>query len=272
MKWGALRVLLVLCLLGAASAAKAQVFEVIEPEVELGEVELEFLTGVVMSSVEEEENRAAHELAISLAPMSFWKTTAAFEIAHVRGEGTVYEAVEWENLFLLPFGAAGGDDELVSPHDPGGDDEAEGFVTFQAIALYTALEIPSEGGFDTGAFAVGPVVGVSIWEVNTITNLFAEIPFDGDEDAGFSYAFAASYEFYEAERTEFAAGFEAHGTVEGAFVDAVPLSEQGHFLGPAFYSEVDLGGFVLEPRLAFLFGLTDASDDAVASLNFEVKF
>ncbi len=265
-----IRFLLCGFLCGVGSLAQAQVFEVIEPDVERGEVEIEFLTGVVMSEVEEGGNRAAHEFALSIAPLSFWKTTAAFEIAHVRGEGTVYEAVEWENLFLLPFGAAEGDDELVSPHDD--DGASDSFITFQALALYTAIEIPSEGGLDTAEFAVGPVLGLSIWEINTITNLFAEIPFEDDEDAGFSYAFAASYEFYQTERTELAAGFEAHGTVDGAFVDAVPLSEQGHFIGPALYSEMDLGGLVLEPRLAFLFGLTDASDDAVASINFEVKF
>ncbi len=119
---------------------------------------------------------------------------------------------------------------------------------------------------------IGPVVGLGFGPVNTITNLFAEIPFSGDEDAGLAYALSAAVDFAETDHGAFAAGVEAHGTIDGAFVDALPLSEQGHFIGLALYGEFESGGRTFEPRLAFLFGLTEASPDAVASINLELKF
>ena len=96
-----------------------------------------------------------------------------------------------------------------------------------------------------------------------------EIPFEDGIDPGLIYALAASTGVSDA----IAFGVEAFGSIEEAFGDAPPTDEQEHYLGPALYFEADLGhGRVLEPRLAVLFGLTDAAADAAPSLNFELAF
>ncbi len=252
-----------------SSSVAAQVFEVVEPDVSLGEVEFESLTGVDMTKVEPGGNRAAHEISFSISPLSFWKVSAAFELAHPYRDSVKYEGFEWENVFLLPFGAAAGRDTEVLSQD---EERGEGLVTLQALSLYTALEIPNEGGFDSGEFAIGPIIGLSVWRVNTITNLFAEFPFEAEEDPGLAYAFSANMDVFSTKHAVYALGFEAHGAFDGVFIDAVPLNQQGHYLGPAIYSDINIAGFEIEPRLAFLMGLTDASSDAVASINLEVRF
>ncbi|MEL7154876.1 MAG: hypothetical protein AAFN51_14015, partial [Pseudomonadota bacterium] len=72
---------------------------------------------------------------------------------------------------------------------------------------------------------------------------------------------------------DLAGGFEAHGGVEELFGNGTPLGDNTHVVGPALYAGFDAGnGRSIEPRLAILFGLTNASPDAVASFNIELKY
>lgn len=255
-----------LALCQTPTLAGAQVFEVIHPDVVKGGFELEVLNGVTLSGVEDEDERSAHEIAIAYSPFSFWKTTFAIEIANPSGENADVEGYEWENVFLLPFGSHGGG------HDHDHDDEGSG-LSLGAVGLFVALEVPDEGGFDEGALEVGPIVEFEIGPVETIANFFVEIPFEDGEDPGFSYALSAAVPVGAFASGEIAAGFEAFGGVEGAFGDATPFDDNSHVIGPALYSEFDIGqGRTLEPRLAFLVGLTEESPDAVLSFNVELKF
>lgn len=268
MAWGCVAAAL---LVGAASEAKAQVFEVIHPDVVQNGFEVEVLNGVRLDDVPDGEERAAHELALGYAPLSFWKTKAAVEIANPEGDSSKYEAFEWENVLLLPFGGHGHGDG--HDHGHGHDHGDEGFFSLGALGLFFALEVPNEGGIDAGAVEVGPLAEVSFGPVDTIANLFFEVPFKDGEDAGLAYALSASVPVAEFDPVAFAAGFEAHGGAEGLFGDATPIDDNSHVIGPALYSEIDMGrGRILEPRLAFLFGMTDGSPDAVLSFNVELKF
>lgn len=256
----------------AASPATAQVYEVIHPDIQPGGFELEILNGVTLSDVETGDERAAHELAISYAPFPFWKPILAVELAKPKGEAYEVEAVEIASVFLLPFGMGAQHDDHGHHHghDHGhhhgrGDAAGSNF----ALGLYTALEIPNSGGLSHGAFSLGPIAEAHLGPVKAIGNLLVEIPFEDGEDPGIAYALAASTPVAR----QIDVGLEAHGAFEGAFGDALPLDEQGHVLGPAVYGAFDLGqGRVLEPRVAMLFGLTEASPDAVLSVNFELKF
>ncbi|MGF1611685.1 MAG: hypothetical protein ACFCUQ_19945 [Kiloniellales bacterium] len=252
---------------GSAHQAVGQVFEVIHPEVERGRFELEGLNGVVLDDLETGEARSAHEIAIGYAPLSFWKTKIAVEIAKPEGENAEYEAFEWENVILFPFGkhAKG------HGHDHGHDHDE--FFSFGAAGLYVALEVPNEGGIDSGAIEVGPIVEMSFGPVQVVANLFVEVPFEDDEDPGLSYALSAAIPVAKFEPVALAAGFEAHGGAEGVFGAATPIDDNSHVIGPALYGDIDLGrGRVLEPRVALLFGLTDGSPDTVLSFNIELKF
>lgn len=267
MAWGCVAAAL---LVGAASQANAQVFEVVHPDVVRNGFELEFLNGVRLDDVPDGEEFSAHEIALGYAPFSFWKTTFAIEIANPEGEKAEYEGFEWENVLLFPIGehAHGGHD-----HDHGHDHGDNDFFSLGALGVFVALEVPNEGGFNEGAVEVGPIAEVSFGPMETVANLFVEIPFKDGEDPGLAYAFSAAVPVADLDPVAFAAGFEAFGGAEGVFGDAAPIDDNSHVIGPALYSEIDIGrGRTLEPRLAFLFGLTDGSPDAVLSFNIELKF
>ncbi|MEM8776697.1 MAG: hypothetical protein AAGF53_16810 [Pseudomonadota bacterium] len=234
--------------------AQAQVFEVIHPDVDQGEVELELLTGFVLENVDDGEEQSAYELAVGYGVTSFWKTTIAVEFADVEGDGFEYEGFEWENVLLLPLGD--GD------HDHGGD---EG-VSLEALGLYFALEIPRDGGIDDGAIVVGPLAEARFGPVETIANLFVEFPFEDGEDEALIYTLAAAVDVTEST----AVGLELFGEVESAFTSG---TESELFIGPAAYFDVDLGGGrAIEPRIAVLFGTESEQPDAVLSINAELKF
>lgn len=238
----------------------AQVFEVIHPDVTHRGFELEVLGGASLAGVATGDERAAFEIGLSYGVTDWWKTGLAVEIADPKGGPLEYEATEWENVFLL-FG--GHHHDHGHTHDHG---EAAGIG---AVGLYAKLEIPNSGGIDEGAIVAGPTVEARFGKVETVFNLFAEFPFEGGEDPGLVYAAQAAVPV----SGHLAVGAEAHGAWEGAFGDDVPFSDNTHVAGPALYGEIDAGrGRVIEPRLALLFGLTEESPDAVASLNIELKF
>ncbi len=242
-----------------AQTSTAQVFEVIHPDVIEGGFEFEILNGVVLDNVEDGDERSAHEIALAYSPTDFWKTTLAIEIANPENESAEFEAFEWENVFLLPFGGGHG-------HDGGHDHGDHGFLELEAVGIFVALEVPNSGGIGSGAVEVGPVVEVALGPVETVTNVFFEIPFEDEESVGIAYAVQAQYPVID----KLGVGFEAFGELESAFNSD---REDEHFIGPALFTELDLGrGRVLEPRFAILFGVTEDTPAAVASLNFELKF
>ena len=245
-------------------SGSAQVFEVIHPDVIEGGFEFESLNGVVLEDVEDGEERSAHEVAIGYAPTDFWKTKFAIEIVNPEGEPGEYEAFEWENVFLLPFGEGHG---AHDSHDHGSHDHGEdGFFALEAIGIFAALEVPNEGGFDSGAVEVGPIAEFTIGPLQTIVNFFFGIPFDDDENTGIAYAVQVKYPVLP----QLGIGFESFGEVENVFESD---TEDGYFIGPAIFSEFDLGrNRILEPRAAVLFGLSDNTPDAILSINLELKF
>ena len=192
------------------------------------------------------------------------KRKFAIEIANPEDEPAEYEAFEWENVFLLPFGEGHG---APDAHDHGSHDHGdEGFFTLESVGLFAALEVPNEDGFDSGAIEVGPIAEATIGPVQTIANFFFEFPFEGDEDTGIAYAVQVKYPVSE----QFGLGFESFGEVENVFESD---SEEAYFIGPAVYSAFDLGkDRFLEPRAALLFGLSDDTPDAILSVNLELKF
>jgi len=234
--------------------AQASIFEVVHPDVERGEVEFEVLNGFATGSVEEGEERSAHELAIGYGFTDYWKLTAAVEIANPQGEDAEVEGFEFESLLLLAKGGEHGEEE-------GGEDGHHG----PTLGLFTALEIPREGGIDEGALEIGPVLEADLGGLEFVGNVFVEIPFAGGEDPGLAYA--SQLLFPEAGGFRF--GVENFGEFEGLFGDR---GEEQHFFGPGIYWEAQLSnGHVIEPRVAVLFGLNDETPDTTISFNIEYK-
>ncbi len=257
--------------LAGAGPASAQVFELVHPELEEGGFEVEILNGFTLGGVAPGDERTAHEVAVAYAPFEFWKTTIAFEFVSIRGDGGAVEAMEWENLFLLPLGHGGHGHGHGDGH--GHAHDGDGFFSLEAVGLFVGLEVPKEGGIGAGGVEIGPVAEFTLGPVTTVANLAVEIPFENGEDPGLAYGIGASVPVGSAGGGSFAVGAEAFGGAEGLFGDTVPLDQNSHVIGPALYGAFDLGdGRELEPRLAVLFGLTDASPDAVISFNIETKF
>jgi hypothetical protein len=237
--------------------AEAQVFEVIHPDVEKGQFELEALNGLGLGSIANGDERYVLELALGYSPFDFWKTKFAVELAKPENQTTEIEAYEWENVFILPIGNT---DHDHSHHD------GDGGFEMGSVGVYAALEVPNEGGISEGGAAVGPIAEATIGPVITVANLFLDIPFADGEDPGISYAISGQVPV-----TDWVdLGAEAHGSMENAFGSGI---SHGHFIGPAAYFSAYLGrARILEPRVALLFGLNDDTPDAVLSVNFELKF
>ena len=235
--------------------SQAGIFEVIHPDVAEGEVEFEVLNGVSLDSIEDGEERSVHEIAIGYGITDYWKFTAAVEIANPQGESPEVEAFEFENLLLLTKGTHHDDDDK-------GEDDHHDFT----LGLYTALEVPTEGGISEGGLEIGPVFEAELGKFEFVGNVFAEIPFADGEDAGLAYASQLVLPVNES----FGIGVENFGEFEGLFGDR---GDDIHFAGPALYWETELSnGNVIEPRVAVLFGLNDETPDATLSFNIEYKF
>lgn len=243
------------------AAAQAAVFEVIHPEVDKGEVEIEVLNGIGISNVEDGDERSAHEFAVGYGLADFWKFTVAVEVANPRGESAEVEGFELENLFILPlFNGTDRKDEKEAAAD--GDDDHHSKFT---LGFYTALEIPREGGISEGGIEFGPVFETAIGPFEWVGNLLVEAPFS-EGDPGLAYASQISFPVNDS----ISVGVENFGAFEGLFGDS---EGEEHFAGPAVYFEYELpNGHVLEPRAAVLFGLNEDASDAVLSFNIEYKF
>ena len=235
-----------LLVLALPAAAQAEVFEVIHPDVTEGWFEFEILNTIILDNVGVGEERSVHEFALGYAPTSFWKTTVALEAATIRGDGSTLEAFEWENVLLF-FGGDGHDDHDHDGHD---HDHGSGFG-LEALGLYGALEVPREGGIQTGGAAIGPVAELALGPVHTVANLLVEIPFDEGEDPGLAYALSAAVPVFETGSAEFAAGFEAFGGVEGLFgSNTPPLGQNAHLLGPAAHEVINLCALAVRAKLS----------------------
>ena len=92
------------------------------------------------------------------------------------------EAYEIENLFLLPLGGGNADGHHHGHGHNGQDSE-----TRYALGLYTALGIPNTGGISKATATIGPVGEVAWGGVSAIGNLFVDLPFEDDVDAGLSF-------------------------------------------------------------------------------------
>jgi len=251
--------------LAVPAQASGGIFEVIHPEVVEGGFEFESLNTLFTEDLPAGEERSVHEIALGVGVTDWWKTIAAFEIGNPEDETAELEAFEWENVFIL--WSEGGGHDHGHDHDHGHGHDHGGGAT---VGFYAALEVPNEGGIEKGGLALGPIAEVGVGSFSIIGNIFVEVPFEDDKDAGLGYAFSAATPVAD----DFKLGVEAHGDIEEAFGDAPDLKDQTHYFGPAVYYDADLGrGRVLETRFAVLPGLTEnGSRDLALSLNAELKF
>ena len=232
--------------------ALAQPFEVVEPEVEQGEIEIEVI-GAVQSGFpeadddDEEENvRHSHEVSAGYGVTDFLKIEAGLLFEQEVGENLRATNVEVSTTL-----------EIL-------EQEETGF----GLALYAGIE-PSIHDESTNGFEIGPVLGLAAGPVEFIVNTFFEETFgrNKEEGTGFEYAVQAKIELEE----NLGIGVELFGEVEN-IGDPDPTREQEHRIGPVVYYETEVGDDQeLSVDVGLLFGMTRATPDVAIKWNVELE-
>jgi len=228
----------------------AQPFEVVEPEVEKGEFEIEVngavQTGLPEGDDDEEAVRHAHELAVGYGLTDFLKIEAGVTLEKEVGEDL--QATNFEVEATL---------ELL-------EQEESGF----GLGFFAAIE-PRIDDEATDEFEFGPIFAFALGGVQNTANTFFEKSFgkNREEGWGFAYAWQSKVELEEG----LGIGIEAFGEVEDIGEDP-PVSEQEHRLGPVVYYDMEVGED-REIGIAFgvLFGLTEATPDVAFKWNVELE-
>ena len=242
----------VMLALAFALPVGAQPFEVVEPEVEKGEFEIE-ANGAVQTGFPEAEDdddeeavRHAHELAIGYGLTDFLKLEAGVTLEKEVGEDL--QATNFEIEATL---------ELLEQEESG-----------LGLGFFAAIE-PRIDDEATDEFEFGPIFAFALGGVQNTANTFFEKSFgkNREEGWGFAYAWQSKVELEEG----LGIGIEAFGEVEDIGEDP-PVSEQEHRLGPVVYYDMELGED-REIGIAFgvLFGLTKSTPDVAFKWNVELE-
>jgi len=236
-----------------AGPVTAQTFEVKEPEVEQGEIEIE-VNGAVQGGFPEEDDddddeenvRHAHEVAVGYGITDFLKVEA----------GLALEALEDEELKATNFEIEAVL-ELLEQEEQG-----------VGVGLFGAIE-PRIDDDATNEIEFGPIFSFALGGVQNTANTFFERSFgrNREEGWGFAYAWQSKVELEEG----LGIGIEAYGEAEDIGEDP-PIEEQEHRLGPVVYYEAELGDDrELGISLGLLFGLTKSTPDVAVKWNFELE-
>lgn len=212
------------------------------PTVVEGERELDFKIGHQTG-----ERLGAASLGLGLGVTERWFTEIYAKYERPGGQGTRYDAFEWENRFQLteqgryPFDL-GVVIELERPHD-----RAEGTEVRLGPLFQTYLDR---------------------WQLNF--NLLAERHIHADEAGATELGYQWQVRYLSSGRTDL--GVQGFGEM-GRWNHWDPGSEQTHRAGPAIFGHLPLGGRnVLEYNAAVLFGLTRGAPDRTLRAQVEYEF
>jgi hypothetical protein len=235
--------LVILSTLASHTLAQSADETVQELNFKRGDRQIEFKTGTLKKRGEDRQSGAV--IGYQYDVSDFWSTQLSAEYKREEGNGTQFDAIEWENKFKFTQ-----PDQL--PVD---------------IGLLT--EIDWQKDRDEGyQVRFGPLFQMDIHKVQLNLNVlferhFSETPSRPTE---LGYQWQAKYNWKE----NFQFGLQGFGEM-GEWDDWAPRSEQSHRFGPAIFGEVSLGGSQkLEYDTAYL---TDPSSRARShGLRMQVKY
>lgn len=234
-----------------ASPLVAQTFDVKAPDVEKGSVELGFdntFHAGVPRQLGSDVNRRVHEQSIDWGILSWWKLSGVLKLEKPEEDQFRANAVAIENLLVLKA-----------------FDEKRPFDL--ALGWFTGVDI-SINNETTNAVLFGPILGLKADKLTLMANPFFERTFGRNSDDGiaFNYAWHAKYELREG----FAVGIEGFGVIDD-IGNAPAFEDQEHRIGPAIFTELNLGnGVTIAPDVGLLFGLTRATPDVALKFNVGV--
>ena len=191
---------------------------------------------------------SAGSVAFEYSPTAWWVTELYAAYARPGGQGTRFDAIEWENRFQLtePGQYAtdwGGVIEIEKPHEAG-----------------------SGWNLTVGPLIQGALMGERVqWNLNPLLSRNLA----GPEGASTQLGYQAQLKYRYRRWLEF--GAQGLGDL-GPWAHWSPLQQQTHRAGPALFGRVSLGGRrSLSYNAGWLFGLVDGapSDTVRAQLEYE---
>lgn len=216
--------------LSAASAIAGPADYVYVPRVTYGEHEIDFKSGTVKKSGDARESAAS--LGYGYGVTDYWFTEVYGKYKRADGNGTIFDAVEWENKFQLT--------------EPGRYPIEVGFIT--------EIERPQDRaeGYEV---KFGPLFQTEVGKTQLNLNILFERNYRAEKSNPLKMGYQWQVKYRWIPQFEF--GAQGFGEV-GQWNNIAPRSEQSHLAGPAIFGKFKLGG-----RHAILYNaayLVDVSD------------
>ena len=232
----------------AALAATAQAGPddyVHTPAVEYGEREIELRLGTATKSDEPRESAAALAFGYGVTPWWFTELYAKFE--REGGEGTRFDAFEWENKFQLT--------------EPG--------QYFADFGLLVEIERPRDRaeGYE---LRLGPLLQKDFGPVQANFNVLVERHYRAADPqvTELGYQWQVKYRW----RPEFEFGAQGFGDM-GQWNDWAPANRQEHTIGPALFGKLHVADRqVVRYDVALLFNASSAAADRTRRARIEYEF
>ena len=220
------------------------------PAIEYGEREIEFKFGTSkLAAGEGRESAGTFGFGYGVTP--YWFTEAYVKYQKAPDDRTRFDAVEWENKFLLT-------ETGKYPLD---------------VGLFVELEVPrmrSEGY----ELRYGPLFQGEVGNTQFNGNLFlkrsyrAESEPDSPAVTEFHYQLQAKYRL----RRDFEFGIQAFGEL-GKWNHWDSRDKQNHRVGPAIFGKLPLGGRdAIRYDIAWLLGASKAAPDSTLRVQLEYEF
>jgi len=200
------------------------------PAVSYGEREIDFKSGSIKKSGERPESAAS--IGFGYGVTDYWFTEVYGKYKRAEGNGTAFDAFEWENKFQLT--------------QPGQYPIDVGFIT--------EIERPQDHseGYEV---KFGPLLQTEFGK----TQLNLNVLFQRNYRAAAANAMRAGYQWQVKYRwmPVFEFGAQGFGDV-GNWNRIAPRSEQTHLIGPAVFGKIALGGrHAIRYNAAYLVGVSD---------------
>jgi hypothetical protein len=216
-----------------------------QPAVEYGEREIDFKLGSASKGADPRESAAS--IGFGYGATAWWFTELYVKYKREDGNGTNFDAVEWENKFQLT-------ETGKYPVD---------------VGLLLEIERPQDHA-EGWEVKWGPLFQTEFGKIQLNFNPLLQRNYRGEGFAQteFKYQWQAKYRW----RRELEFGLQGFGET-GKWNDWAPREEQNHRMGPAVFGKLPLGGRrALEYNAAWLFGASQAAPNHTFRLQVELEY
>lgn len=215
------------------------------PAVEYGEKEIDFKYGSARKGSDPRES--ASSIGFGYGVKEWWFTEIYLKYKSENGEGTKYDAIEWENKFQLT-------ETGKYPVD---------------IGFLVEIERPQDHA-EGWEVKWGPLFQTEFGKVQLNANLLFERSYRAavPGQTEFQYQWQAKYRWLP----QFELGFQGFGEM-GKWNNWAPADERIHKLGPAVFGKLPLGNHdAIKYNAAWLIGASEAAPDHTFRMQVEYEY